>query len=534
VTEDFRTAQQTLAGHERREAEPAQARMYADSGGASDTPRPRRFRAQWQSRALRVILPACICIALTAWAFAGLNTSGPVAPRGAPLVLTAITFGLAVVVRRLCTHFEVYGRARLTLPDPLYTSYLAALILTGIHVAVALAVLTPVVENLPEVVRRTPRVGPVLRQSAAAGVTTLTAGITFTALDAAFKSHSSVLEARVLAAIGACVVIFVGSGVERALELGHIDSLTALAQTFTTQTMRFQILLLSVGPLLPLAELLDDVEAEFAWVLFLVPLGAMYYLALVSTRLHQRGEELQNTIVALQQSRRRQAELSDYAALITRAQEAERRRLARELHDDTAQALIALARGIDALAPRQTDSLRSSYDAHFIAELGDLAKRTLESVRRACQDLRPPVLDDLGLPAALDSLAQSVSRRGLPTTFRQSGAPTRLAPEQDLTIYRIAQEALANAHQHADASTASLELAYRPHAIGLCVRDDGKGFDHDAVVGQHVEGDGAEELRPGLGLLGMRERAALVGAQLDVVTAPGVGTTISLHVPVRD
>jgi signal transduction histidine kinase len=479
-------------------------------------------------------VPTCVCTVLVAWALTGLHAPGPLAPRGAPLVLTAITFGLAAVVRRLRTHFEVYGRARLMLPDPLYTSYLAALILTGIHVAVVLAVLTPVVENLPDILRRSPRISPVVRQAAAAGVTTLAAGIAFGALEAAFAPHAGGLEARVLAAVGASAVMFVGSGVERVLELGHMRSPLALAQTFTSQSMRFQVLLLSVGPLLPLAERLDDVEAEFAWILFLVPLGAMYYLALVSTRLHQRGEELQSTVVALQHSRRRQAELSDYAALITRAQEAERRRLARELHDDTAQALIALARGIDALAPRQSDSLRTSYDAHFIAELGDLAKRTLESVRRACQDLRPPVLDDLGLPAALESLAQSVTRRGLRTGFRQSGAPRRLAPEHDLTIYRIAQEALANAHQHANASAASLELVYRPRAIDLCVRDDGEGFDHDAVVSQHAAGHGAEELRPGLGLLGMRERAALIGARLDVVTAPGVGTTVSLHVPVRD
>src|SRR5947209_10296195 len=113
--------------------------------------------------------------------------------------------------------------------------------------------------------------------------------------------------------------------------------------------LRFQILVLSVGPLLPVVDIFDDITAELAWLFFLVPLFAIYYLALISTRLSIRTNELQHTLQDLSSARRRQDELRDYASLITRVQEEERRRLARELHDDTAQALIALSLGLDGL-----------------------------------------------------------------------------------------------------------------------------------------------------------------------------------------
>src|SRR5262249_20643143 len=114
----------------------------------------------------------------------------------------------------------------------------------------------------------------------------------------------------------------------------------------------YQLLLLSIGPLLPLVDVLDEVESEVAWVLFLVPLYAIYYLSLVSVGLHERTEELQRTVEALEVARQREADLAGYAALVTQAQEEERRRLARELHDDTAQTLVALSRGLDTLATR--------------------------------------------------------------------------------------------------------------------------------------------------------------------------------------
>ncbi len=129
-------------------------------------------------------------------------------------------------------------------------------------------------------------------------------------------------------------------------------------------------------------------------------------------------------------AREREAALEDYAALITHAQEEERRRLSRELHDDTAQTLVALSRGLDALSSRRPDQLVAEHDTRFIAELGDLAKRSLDSIRRACQDLRPSVLDDLGLAPALASLASSTTQRGLECEFEQEGESSRPSSRQ--------------------------------------------------------------------------------------------------------
>jgi signal transduction histidine kinase len=309
---------------------------------------------------------------------------------------------------------------------------------------------------------------------------------------------------------------------------GSLD-LAAIRRYSASPALRFQALLLSVGPLLPLAELLDDIDSEFAWLLFLIPLCAVYYLALMSVRLEQGTHELEKTVMELKAARRREAELSDYAALITRAQEDERRRLARELHDDTAQALIALSRGLDTLASRRVEPPLSSIDVRFSEELGDLAKRTLESVRRACQDLRPSVLDDLGLPAALESLAHSESNRGLECTFQQHGTCAACAPEVEVTFYRVAQESLANARKHAQATATSLDLYYDPDRIRLRVIDNGGGFDVEGILESGATAK--TELRPGLGLLGMRERAALIRAQLTISSDPHAGTTIVLSVP---
>ncbi len=135
------------------------------------------------------------------------------------------------------------------------------------------------------------------------------------------------------------------------------------------------------------------------------------------------------TLQDLSSARRRQDELRDYASLITRVQEEERRRLARELHDDTAQALIALSLGLDGLGRAISLLDLPEKDVLWFKNLQDLADRTLEGVRRACRDLRPSVLDDLGLRAALEWLSDSSSSRGVPCTFMCIGMPRPTPPE---------------------------------------------------------------------------------------------------------
>ena len=503
-------------------------------------PEKRHLRRQgWRyldARLIWLVVPLAADIALIAWSLSSPPVWLPHSPPGAPFVLAALTFAVALIARWFRTHIGIEGRPLLSLPDPLYTIYLANMILVGIPNGVLLAAVTPFVESAPDIIRDSRQAQLTLRQSAGAALTTFVAGLIYVSVSGGLMHMVASLRAHFAGAVIASAMMFVGAGMVRAIEmrasLGGFGQ--SLREYFRSPALRFQILLLSIGPLFPLADMLDDAEAEFAWILFLVPLCAVYYLALVSVRLQQRSDELQVTVEQLRMSRKREAELTDYAALVTRAQEDERRRLARELHDDTAQALIALSRGLDALAARHVDPPLSSGDARFVGELGELAKRTLDGVRRACQDLRPSVLDDLGLPAALESLAQSETTRGTECVFQQSGECRICPPEVEVTIYRIAQEALSNARRHASAGATSLELAYRPHSLDLRVRDDGRGFDPDSLMHEQSSTASSDEPRAGLGLLGMRERASLIGAHLFVQSEIGKGTTVFLSVPLDD
>lgn len=311
------------------------------------------------------------------------------------------------------------------------------------------------------------------------------------------------------------------------VQTGHISLRSAWHAYFHSPVFRFQLLVMSVAPLLPVVDIFDNVVAELAWIFFLVPLLAIYYLALISTRLSLRTEELQHTLEDLGSARRRQDELRGYASLITRVQEEERRRLARELHDDTAQALIALARGLDGLG-RAVDPLElPQKDREWLASLQDLAAHTLDGVRRACRDLRPSILDDLGLRAALEWLCDSSSGRGISSSFTCTGTIVSTSPEAEIAIFRIAQEALSNVWRHARATCVDVELAYRPGKLCLRIQDDGSGFQPEQKA--EVQHDS----QSGLGLLGMRERAMLIGADLTIKTSPGAGCLVSLSLPLQ-
>jgi signal transduction histidine kinase len=287
----------------------------------------------------------------------------------------------------------------------------------------------------------------------------------------------------------------------------------------------FQVLVLSVGPLLPVVDIFDNVWSEVAWLFFLIPLFAIYYLALVSTRLSIRTDTLQETLTDLSSARRRQNELSDYATLITRAQEEERRRLARELHDDTAQALIALALGLDGLGRAIGQLDLSKKDREWFASLQNLADHTLEGVRRACRDLRPSVLDDLGLRAALEWISDSSSSRGVPCTFTYHGTAVPLTAENEIAIFRITQEALSNIWRHSRATQAAVEVSYLPESLHVAIHDNGRGF----VLQNSLDSHNAQH---GLGLIGMRERAALIGATLTISSSIGNGCHIKLILPI--
>jgi signal transduction histidine kinase len=313
-----------------------------------------------------------------------------------------------------------------------------------------------------------------------------------------------------------------------AMQTSHAGLKAAWQAYVHSPVLRFQVLVLSVGPLLPVVDIFDNLTAELAWLFFLVPLFAIYYLALLSTRLTIRTDELQRTLQDLSSARRRQDELHDYVSLITRVQEEERRRLARELHDDTAQALIALSLGLDGLGRAISRLELTEKDEQWLRNLQDLAGHTLEGVRRACRDLRPSVLDDLGLQAALEWLSDSSSTRGVPCTFTCVGAPRITTPEAEIAVFRIVQEAVSNIWRHSQATQASIELKYLPHLLQLTVCDNGKGFSQE----QHH--DLSRNSEGGLGLIGMRERAMLIGAALTIISSSGEGCKVELVLPLTE
>ncbi|RPI11064.1 MAG: HAMP domain-containing protein [Zetaproteobacteria bacterium] len=203
------------------------------------------------------------------------------------------------------------------------------------------------------------------------------------------------------------------------------------------------------------------------------------------------------------------------------AQEDERKRIARELHDETSQALTSLMVGLKVL--EQRPDLANGSEA--LGDLRALAAKTLDAVHDLSLQLRPSVLDDLGLVPAMERLVADFQRtHGVPVAFETNlRSGPRLPDVAETALYRTAQEALTNVARHAGASAASLILERRGGFVTLILEDDGRGFD---VANRLGGGEGRS-----LGLFGMHERATLLGGTLTVESAPGAGTTIFVEVP---
>ena len=215
--------------------------------------------------------------------------------------------------------------------------------------------------------------------------------------------------------------------------------------------------------------------------------------------------------------------LTFYLQQVTRAQEEERRRIARELHDETAQDLVALSRRLDILVAGGKGL--SSQDVVLLEELRQQADKALEGVRRFSQDLRPSILDDLGLVPALEWLAADLEQHfGINIEVQVTGLVNRFAPEVELVLFRIAQEALRNVWKHSEASEARVVLEYGDDGTLLTINDNGKGFELPERVA---------DLAPlgKLGLVGMQERVRLLGGSLEMLSEPGRGTSIKVVLP---
>ena len=213
-----------------------------------------------------------------------------------------------------------------------------------------------------------------------------------------------------------------------------------------------------------------------------------------------------------------------YAQQVARAQEDERRRIARDLHDETIQMLIAISRKLEALAtlPEPSDDAA----ARHVSEIQVLVGNSLRGLRRFVQALRPPTLDHLGLIVALMSLASSLEEtEGIETSVQVAGDVRRLAPECELGVFRIVQEVLNNVRRHSGATQVDVAVAFKADGIQVRVSDDGCGFDAPTRLDGMVSAGK-------FGLIGMQERARLLGGTLVVESEQGAGTVVTLDVPV--
>lgn len=250
--------------------------------------------------------------------------------------------------------------------------------------------------------------------------------------------------------------------------------------------------------------------------------GDLTARAAISDQADVEMTDLAETLNAtLDELARDHAQLRSLSSQVIRAQEEERRRIARELHDDTAQLLFAQLLRVTALKTSSNEELRQVG-----ADLEVATVEALEGVRRLALELRPPALDDLGLADALADLAQRfLAQTRIKIDYQVRGSRTRLPADVELVLYRVAQEALTNVAKHAQAGKVSMDLDRATHDVSLSVRDDGRGFDPDRQVVRASTGIG-------LGLFGMQERVNLVGGSIRIWSEAGNGTEVFAFLPV--
>jgi PAS domain S-box-containing protein len=251
------------------------------------------------------------------------------------------------------------------------------------------------------------------------------------------------------------------------------------------------------------------------------------YLHFTASPIRNNNGEITGAIETLENiTERKKAEenLRYYLQEITKAQEEERKRIARELHDSSAQNLIALLHQLDNLLNDKAKLPVSEAKAlwGFYEQIRD----TLQEVRRFSSDLRPSILDDLGLLPALEWVTEDLKNTyWIEVNLKVLGNERRLFPETELLLFRIVQEALRNIAKHAEATKAEVEVKFDEDKITITISDDGKGFEPPESLGV---------LPPTgkLGLVGMQERVQLLGGRLKLESKPGKGTKIFVEAPV--
>lgn len=318
----------------------------------------------------------------------------------------------------------------------------------------------------------------------------LIANSTIVVVGAIFGTALTLRAARETSALYSLVVIF------------------AVIGTFTSIAVNWFVLRAALRPLLVLEKTVDEVRrGNFSVRASKVGVGDPNIDVLTDT--------FNGMLDAVERYRTQIHELSVRAL---NAQEEERKRISRELHDDTAQALTA-----QLLRLKTLESTGGTLEPSGLAQLIELTAESLEDVRHMAHELRPPSLDDLGLLASLEGLvAQCRERFNLPVEFYSDGIRQRPTPDVELVVYRIVQEALTNIAKHAGQCEATVSLRFYRNTLWIRITDNGRGFDQTTLD----RSDGS-----GLGLFGMHERAALVGGTVTVTSGHNRGTEVEVRVP---
>jgi len=215
------------------------------------------------------------------------------------------------------------------------------------------------------------------------------------------------------------------------------------------------------------------------------------------------------------------AGLRRYVAAITRSQEEERRRIARELHDDTIQSLIAISRRLELVQASLADPQKAQQQ---LSELQALLQGAIEGMRRFSRELRPTLLEDLGLIPALRWLVKELTPEGVETDILVKGDPQGMDSDVELALYRIAQEAINNVRRHAQAQHVEVRLDLDSELIHLAVEDDGRGFEMTASLSELAQ-------RGSFGLMGIQERVELLGGRMAIHSHVGQGTRLEVWLP---
>lgn len=257
--------------------------------------------------------------------------------------------------------------------------------------------------------------------------------------------------------------------------------------------------------------------------------GTRVYIGPVCTTFSGPGGEplIQASLRDMTEQNRRRQELRTYAAGILRAQEEERRRIAQDMHDQTLQSMVVLCRHLDVIE-QSIAVLQPSSSVRTVAatrHARNIAEDVMADLRTFTRNLRPPALDDLGVATCIRRLLADVSARsGLDGRLTVLGVERRLGADAELGLFRITQESVHNVERHAGASQLHITLRFAADAVHLLVHDNGVGF-NARTLATAVDGNRS------LGLLGMQERAALLGGRLSIQSNPGDGTRITATIP---